>query len=228
MVAFVWWTCAPAHYPLLNCSVAECHYERCKYQRLEVKCLCINSWRDNYRPPDVRGGLSGLIPTKDMVEKWLPVFDLLQFTPSGLLLRLMLWSWWTVLTSFSFCVQYVRERVGVGISVCVCVFGSITLSIDRYSILTVCGFYFSIYPYTVPISMCACVCVTWQASHLTAPPSAVQSLLTVQSLPGQPGSGKTTWNNLRSMSVSKRQESERDYLISFTTCHAIGGSPLRL
>lgn len=80
----------------------------------------------------------------------------------------------------------------------------------------------------VRVSQYLRVCATCQASHHTAPPPAVRSLLTVQSLPGQWESGKTTWNNLTTVSVRERQETERDYLTSFTACHAIGGFPLRL
>lgn len=52
MLTFMHKAHAPTYYPqccLLNHSVARCHYERCKYQRSEVKCLGINSWRDNCR-----------------------------------------------------------------------------------------------------------------------------------------------------------------------------------
>ncbi len=71
-----------------------------------------------------------------------------------------------------------------------------------------------------PIEMCVCgclhvcLCVTWQASHLTAPPPAVRSLLTVQPLPGQPGSGKTTWNNFKNY-VSERKAREWKRLSHF-------------
>lgn len=65
-----------------------------------------------------------------------------------------------------------------------------------------------------------CVCVLLDSLLATAPPPAVRSLLTVQPLPGQQGSGKTMWNNLRTVSAREWQETERDYLISFNTCHA--------
>lgn len=87
------------------------------------------------------------------------------------------------------------------------------------------------------VYVCAGICfiyffITWQASHLTAPPPVVRSLLTVQPLPRQRESGKTTWNNLKKH-VSERQAAEWERLDHFPhhlTCHggAGGGSPFCL
>ena len=163
-------------------------------QRSEVKCLGINSWRDNYRPRAFWRGPAWARTHHqgEGVQKrrtHTHMFDLLWLSSLSLalLMPLILWSWHTDLS----------EAVCVRVCVCLCA--------------------------CVCLQVCVCVCFTWQASHLTAPPPVVRSLLTVQSLPGQLGSGKTTWNNLRTMSVR-----ERDYLISFTTCHATGGSALSL
>lgn len=139
---------------LLNCSTAECHYERCKCQRSEVKCLGINSWRDDYRPQAVRGDLSGLVPVHHQREGWKITrrvwSAVVEFTLSGLLLQcLMLWSW-AVHSTVCVC-----EKEWVCITA-VCVFVLIKLCLYSTSsvfLMSVC-----VYRLT-PISMCACVCV---------------------------------------------------------------------
>lgn len=186
--------------------------------------LGINSWRDNYRAQALMQEQVWTC-THHRRRGWEHAMRLICCVQVHSVWPLsVLWSSWADLSrSFpaSELCAGVCETVCVRAIVCVYVF---VLKMSK-PMNTACSLLFDSHIY---INLCVSVCFTWQACHLTTPPPVVRSLLTGELSSGQPGSGKTTWNNLRSMSVRERQESERDYLISFTTCHAIGGLPLGL